>query len=157
MLDKIKAFLKDANASPRLSELVPEEQVAVCAILLEVAEADREFVPEEFREIIVQLRAYFGLSREQVEELIVLTEQEREKSTDLWPFTNAIASAYTPEKKQEVLAMVWQVILSDNRLDPFEDQLAHRLQSMLSVNHSVLMAAKDQAKRIREARQSTTG
>ncbi len=153
MFDKLKTFLSEQKTlSPRLTELEFDEQVAVCAILLEVAEADRDFAPEEFKEIILQLRAYFGLTREQVEDLVTLTKQERERSSDLWPFTNAIARHYNPDKKQEVLAMVWQVIFADDRLDPYEDQLAGRLQSMLLVNHSVLMAAKAQARKIQQAR-----
>ena len=153
MLDRIKEYLSEAKGSARLTEQLPEEQVALCAILLETAEADRQFLPEEYKEIVLQLRAYFGLSKKQVEGLIALTEEERAKSNDLWPFTHAIARTYTPEKKAEVLAMVWQVIFADNRLDPYEEQLARRLQSLLSVNHSVLMAAKAKAREIQRARE----
>jgi uncharacterized tellurite resistance protein B-like protein len=154
MLDKIRQFIRhgDSGGSDRVTERVPEEQVAVAAILLEVANADMDFKPEEFREIMIQLRAYFGLSKEQVEELLEVSGAERERSTDLFPFTNAIARAYSPEKKQEVLTMVWQVIFADNRLDPYEDQLAGRLHNLLAVNHSVLMAAKAKAREIQKAR-----
>lgn len=157
MLDKIKDFISSTGGAGGVSGRVPEEQVAVAAILLEVAEADRHFAPEEFREIMIQLRAYFGLSKEQVEELIEITEKERGTATDLFPFTNAIARTYSPEKKQEVLTMVWQVIFADDRLDPYEDQLAGRLRQLLSVNHSVLMAAKARAREIQQARQDRTG
>ena len=153
MLDKIKQFLSHTSGSERITERVPEEQVAVAAILLEVAEADMNFKPEEFREIMIQLRAYFGLSKEQVEELLTVSSQERDKSTDLFSFTNAIARSYSPEKKQEVLTMVWQVIFADDRLDPYEDQLAGRLQTLLAVNHSVLIAAKTKAREIQKARE----
>lgn len=148
MLKKIKSILSANKGSARLTESLPEEQVAVCAILIETAEADQDFAPEEFRVITQQLGKYFGLEEEQVEELIAITGAAREKSVDLWPFTRAISSTYTPQKKQEVLTMVWQVIFADDRLDPYEDQLARRLQGMLSVNHSVLMNAKAEARRL---------
>ena len=157
MFEKIKQFLTDPHASQRITERLPEEQVAVAAILLETAEADRTVAPEEFREIGLQLRAYFGLSKAEVEELIELTSRERDKATDLFPFTNAIARSYTPDKKQEVLTMVWQVIFSDDRLDPYEDQLAKRLQTLLAVNESVLMAAKAKAREIQRARADHSG
>ena len=152
MFEKIKEFLSDPHATDRITERLPEEQVAVAAILLETAEADNTVVPVEFKEIGIQLRAYFGISKEDVEELIEITSKERDKATDLFPFTNAIARAYSPEKKQEVLTMVWQVIFADDRLDPYEDQLARRLQAMLAVNHSVLMDAKAKAREIQKAR-----
>lgn len=148
MLKKIRSILSNNKGSVRITDQLPEEQVAVCAILIEAAEADQDFAPEELRAITLQLRNYFGLGEEQVAELMAITSAAREKAVDLWPFTRAISSAYTPEKKQEVLTMVWQVIFADNRLDPYEEQLAHRLQSMLSVNHSVLMNAKAEARSI---------
>lgn len=152
MFDKIKQFLKDPHATDRITERLPEEQVAVAAILLETAEADNTVVPVEFKEIGIQLRAYFGISKDDVEELIEITSKERDKASDLFPFTNAIARAYSPEQKQEVLTMVWQVIFADDRLDPYEDQLARRLQALLAVNHSVLMDAKAKAREIQKAR-----
>jgi uncharacterized tellurite resistance protein B-like protein len=152
MLDKLKQFLSDSVGAHPVAGRVPEEQVAVAAILLEVAEADRHFAPEEFREIMIQLRAYFSLSKEQVEDLLATTSVAREKATDLFPFTNTLARSYSPEKKKEVLTMVWQVIFADDRLDPFEDQLAGRLQTLLAVNHSVLIEAKEKAREIQRAR-----
>ena len=157
MFDRIKHLLSDHPGSPRLTEMKPEERVAVCAILLEVAEADRDEAPLEFREVTTQLQNHFGLSEAEVEELIALTEAQREASTDLWPFTTALARDYTPERKQEVLAMVWQVIFADGKLDPYEDHLARRLQAMLSVNHSVLMAAKAQARAVQKQRAQSPG
>lgn len=153
MLDKLKHFLSESIASHHVAERLPEEQIAVAAILLEMADADRIFTPEEFREVMIQLRAYFGLSADQVQELLTATAEARQKATDLFPFTSIIARSYTPEKKEEVLTMVWQVVFADGRLDPYEDQLAGRLRSLLAVNHSVLIAAKERAREIQRARQ----
>lgn len=151
MFDRIRSFLVE-EGSHRQSENLPEEQVALCAILLEVAEADRDFAPEEHREIILQLQGHFGLDATQVEKLIALTNEERGKSTDLWPFTRQIASSYSVPQKEAVLTSVWQIILADGKLDPYEEQLARRLQTMLSVNQSVLIAAKMKARAEQKAR-----
>ncbi|MBI4083350.1 MAG: TerB family tellurite resistance protein [Candidatus Lambdaproteobacteria bacterium] len=147
MLDKLKAMLAGASSGPaRLTEFKPDLQVAVCAILLEVARADQEFTEAERATIRRLLADRFTLGAAEVEGLIALAEEERRRSPDLWPFTNAIAKAYAPEEKLPLLVMVWQVILADARLDAQEDHLAHRLQQMLLVNHSVLMEAKRQAR-----------
>lgn len=147
MFQRLKTLVSEAtHSSARNTPPAPDEQVAVCAILLEVAYADREFAPEEFQVLTRQLGSYFGLPPDQVTELIALSEQEREKATDLWPFTSRIARDYSPEKKEALLTMVWRIILADGKLDPYEDQLARRFQSMLSVNHSLLMAAKAKAR-----------
>jgi uncharacterized tellurite resistance protein B-like protein len=152
MLDTIRQYLGGFGTAQRTTANLPDERVAVAAVLLEVAEADRELAPVEYHEIVNLLRAHFGLTQEQVDALLETTRREREQSTDLFPFTHAIARQYTPERKQAVLTMVWRVILADEVLDPYEDQLARRLQSMLSVNHSVLMAAKAAARQAQKAR-----
>ena len=120
----------------------PDPQVATCAILLEMAESDDDFDPQERRLIESMLQDHFGLDDSQVRDLIAQTEQARARASDLFPFTHAIAEQYSPEQKLALLVMVWRVIFADGRLNPYEDQLAHRLQRMLSVNHSLLMDAK---------------
>ncbi len=154
MLKRIRDFLTEATgAASQGPTALPDERVAVCAVLLEVAEADKEFAPEEWQEVVLQLRAYFGLSEEQADALVRITQEEREGSSDLWPFTTTISREFTPEQKAEVLTMVWQVILADEKLDPYEDQLARRMQGLLSVNHSVLMTAKARARENRRTRE----
>lgn len=150
--DRLKWLMSgDEEEARRLSQNLPEEQVAVCAILLEVAEADAEFDPGEHDRIVALLKARFEMTDEEVNELIEVTETERAKVPDLWPFTNAIAKVQGPDYKRELLTMVWQVIFADDELSAYEDQLARRLQSMLSVNHSVLMDAKARARELQKA------
>jgi len=119
-----------------------DPQVATCAILLEMAESDQDFDPTERGLIESMLKDHFGLDEEQVRTLVAETEKERARATDLFPFTRTIAELYTPDMKRDLLVMVWRVIFADGRLSPYEDQLAHRLQRMLAVNHSLLMDAK---------------
>jgi uncharacterized tellurite resistance protein B-like protein len=147
MLSKLKALLEiDEQGSARLTELKPEPQVAVCAILLEVARIDGDFDPAERETIVTSLREAYDLSLDEVEDLIALAEEERARHPDLWAFTNVIGRAYTPEEKLTVLVMVWQVIFADEVLDVHEDMLVHKLQHMLAVNHSVVMKAKRKAR-----------
>jgi uncharacterized tellurite resistance protein B-like protein len=151
VLDRFKALLLGGDHAHRLTEEHPEPDVAVCALLLEAAEADQDFAPEERWLIVEQLRRRFALDRPQVEALIAETQRRRAAAADLWPFTHAIRKAYSPEQKQELLVLVWQVLLADQHLDAREEQWAGRLTEMLAVNHSLLMEAK------RLARQSMSG
>lgn len=146
MLEKLKNLLAAPSGPTRLTETKPDLKVAVSAVLLEMANADGEFDPSERETIVVLLRDQFDMGAAEVEDLIALTEAERAKVPDLWPFTNAIARTYTPEEKLEVLVMVWQVVFADSRLDPHEEMLVRKLQLMLAVNHSVVIEAKTSAR-----------
>ena len=134
------------RASDRLTESKPDPQVALCAILLEVAQADQDFDPDERKTIVKVLQDKFDLDHAEVEDLIALTEAERSKHPDLWAFTNSIGRGYTPEEKLSVMVMVWQVVFADQVLDAHEDMLVRKLQHMLAVNHSLVIKAKQMAR-----------
>ncbi|MCZ6533573.1 MAG: TerB family tellurite resistance protein [SAR324 cluster bacterium] len=147
MLNKLKALLaKEKEGSVRLTENRPDPQLAICAILLEVARVDNVFDASERTTITMLLRKKYDLSEQEVEELIALTEAEREKHPDLWAFTNTISRAFTPQEKLSLLVMVWQVIFADRVLDAHEDMLVRKLQHMLAVNHSLVIKAKQMAR-----------
>lgn len=147
MLNILKTLLASEAAGPeRLTETKPDQQVAVCAILLEVAQADQDFDPKERETIVRVLKDRFELDGEEVEQLIALTQEERGKHPDLWAFTNSIGRAYSPEDKYAVMVMVWQVVFADQVLDAHEDMLVRKLQHMLAVNHSQVIKAKLQAR-----------
>jgi uncharacterized tellurite resistance protein B-like protein len=143
LVDKLKGLL-GGDRSSRTAFVDPK--VATCAVLLEMAESDQDFAAPERKLIESMLQEHFGLDQAAVSGLISQTERERKHASDLFPFTHTIAEQFTPEQKREVLVMVWRVIFADGRLNPYEDQLAHRLQRMLAVNHSLLMEAKKLAR-----------
>lgn len=146
MLSKLRDFFHHEPGSMRLGNAEGDLRVAVCAILLEAAEVDQE-VPEQEREMVrALLQEEFQLDHAGVDELIQLTHKARRDASDLWPFTTAIAREWLPAQKRDLLVMVWRVIFADGRLDAYEDQLARKLQMMLSVNHSVLIEAKQLAR-----------
>ena len=151
MLDKLRSLLKGGDNALNMAELRHSEPLAVCAVLLEVAEADFEVAPEELEIITALLVDRYHLGHDEVSKLIAETHAARAAEPDLWSFTTSLARRYGPDEKLKILEMVWQVILADGRLDPYEDQLAARLRGLLAVNHSVLMDAKQRARQAIDA------
>ena len=144
MLTKLRDFFRNDPDGVRPGSAEDDLRVAVCAILLEVAEVDQEVPEEERRMVRALLREEFELSDAEVDDLIDLTHKARR---DQSPIGKARAPCgWLPAQKRDLLVMVWRVIFADGRLDAYEDQLARKLQTMLSVNHSVLMEAKQLAR-----------
>ncbi len=148
MLDKLKALWSGGDASRRMTEFTPDPAMAVAALLLEASEVDQEAPPEEQALVRTLLHQRFGLDPEATETLLQEARRVRKQAGDLWPFTHAIQRTYTPEQKRDLLILVWQVLLADRRLDPYEEQWARRLPEMLAVNPSVNIDAKLHAKAI---------
>ena len=146
MFNVMKKFFQQ-DAAPDKVELKEEDkaeriQVATCALLLEVANSDDEFSDVERDNIIQILKRDFQLSDGYAKELMELSDKEREKSIDLWHFTNLINEHYSVEEKIKIIEMVWRVIYADGKLDKHEDHLAHKLSNLLKLTHTQLIDAK---------------
>ena len=144
MHDLLKKFLKKNTAdSPAPQENNNSRvEVASCALLLEMSNADGEFSDVERENIINLLKKDFYLSDEDAQELIEVTDKELKESIDLWHFTNLINVNYSTEEKLRVIETVWRVIYSDGKLNAHEDYLVHKLATLLKLTHKELIDAK---------------
>lgn len=145
-LGRLKRFFarpREAGAKPRVDRL----QLATCVILLETAQADQEFLPEEKQHIVAVLRERFALSDEEAGELIGLATARRSENADIWDYTHAINQSCSREEKFEILAEVWRIIYVDNTLDRHEDYLVHKLAKLLNVDHTEMIDVKMRVRR----------
>jgi uncharacterized tellurite resistance protein B-like protein len=117
-------------------------QVAMCAILLEVAEYDEEFSGVEKTTIGDILKARFDISDAEVADLMKLAARERKESHSLWPFTSYINENFSKAEKKRILEAAWEVIYADDRLSSYEDYFVHKLAKLLRLEHEDLIAAK---------------
>ncbi len=125
-------------------------QVATTALLVEVAQSDDNFTPEEKETIIRNLESYFGLSQDEVEEIIAAGKEQLKRRIDLYYFAQQINRHFDRTQKIAVIEMVWRVIYSDDHLSGHEDHLAHRFARLLRLDHSELIDAKLRVKKERE-------
>jgi uncharacterized tellurite resistance protein B-like protein len=124
---------------------IPSENrtaLATCAVLLEAASIDDEYTLEEKQHILQVLQSRFSLSEEEAGELLREATRAHNESTDLFRFTHEINRAFSTEEKIDVMREVWRIFYSDGVLDGHEDQLAHKLQDLLNLNHPQLIEAK---------------
>jgi uncharacterized tellurite resistance protein B-like protein len=145
MLKQLKKyFAKDRPAYSRAQNEEPmhDIRIAACAIFLEMANADSEFSEAERESVLSILKNNYMLSDEDAQALIAASREAREKSIDLWQFTNRINLHYTTEEKIRIIEMLWEIIYADGRLDEHEDYLVHKLARLLRLKHQQLIEAK---------------
>ncbi|MBC8527555.1 MAG: TerB family tellurite resistance protein, partial [Candidatus Cloacimonetes bacterium] len=117
-------------------------QIATCALLLELANADSDFADVERESIISILKNNFQFSDEETDALIKETENELKESIDLWQFTNLINQNFSVDEKEKILENAWKIIYADKRLDQYEDYLIHKIANLLRLNHKQLIKTK---------------
>jgi uncharacterized tellurite resistance protein B-like protein len=133
---------------------VPREralQLATAALLIEVSRADFDRGPEEREAIEEALQKSFGLERAETRELVDLAEAEVERSISLYEFSRLVDQSFSPEQKQHVIGLLWDVAFSDDRLEEREEYLIRKVATLLHVPHSAFIAEKLAARERRKA------
>ncbi|UCG75830.1 MAG: TerB family tellurite resistance protein [Gemmatimonadota bacterium] len=128
-----------ASGATRAEGVGPEDlRLAACAVLLELAYADRRFAESERRHLERLIREKFALDREEARTLVELADQQRTEAGDISQFTGLIAHNYGRDEKLALLKDMWSLVLSDGELASREEYLMARITRMLGMDPSAL-------------------
>lgn len=135
MLDRLFALLEQAPAAPpdTVGAPFPRRQIAVVALLLEIAQSDRSVGADE-REMIERIvRERFGLDAATAEQLIAAVKREFDAALDDWVFTTAVRDGFDACERVEIFELLWEVVYADGRLARLEASLMRRLAGALDI------------------------
>jgi len=132
MLDRLAAWLKEGHND--LSGAQDELHLAVAALLIGAARVDDGLEARELATIDRLLERHFGLSPEDARQLEAAAERSEAQSAQLFGFIRTINDRLPPEKRVELVEMLWEVAYADGVLDPLEDTLLRRIGSMIDVS-----------------------
>jgi len=132
------------------SEKIDENQgntreLASAALLVEVARADFEITPEELARLIDLLATTFDMSPEDVELVTQQANDQVENAVSLHDFTRIINEHCSPEERNELVGLMWDVAAADGDLSKYEDHLIRRVADLLYVPHQEFIRLKHQA------------
>lgn len=146
MIEILKRFFFTNEPASKLSSgninQLHRVYIATCSILLEMAKIDGEFNDSERQNIINIFKDKYDLTAEEISSLIKASEEELERSIDLWQFTKEINKNYSPDEKIRIIETIWEVAYADGKLDEHEDYLIHKLSNILNISHKHLIDAK---------------
>lgn len=145
MLSKLSRFFERhlqpaGDASPSMS--FAQKQLAVAALLIEVATADHVMDEAELNALISLLERKFSLPHERLVELADLAKAEAADATSIYQFTQLINSECTPQEKFELIKGMWEIAYADNQLDKYEEYVIRKVADLIHVSHSEFIRAK---------------
>jgi uncharacterized tellurite resistance protein B-like protein len=148
VLNKLSRFierhLQPGGASPSLS--THQKQLAVAALLIEVAMADHQFSDEELGLLSHALKSKYSLTTDEVSELITLAKSESNHATSLHQFTQIVNQHCDDTEKFNLVKAMWEMAFSDGNLDKYEDYLIRKVADLIYLPHSEFIRAKSQVK-----------
>jgi uncharacterized tellurite resistance protein B-like protein len=136
MLDTLRMLI--ADSLPAVPDLDPpihagDIRVAACALLLEIAHADKRLSRDERSVILRSLTTYFGVDERGALELIAEAERQWEDSPDESEFTRQLVAEYDHDQRLVLANLLWDVAGADGWLGDHESVLAARLEQWLGV------------------------
>ncbi|HET7315101.1 TerB family tellurite resistance protein [Salinisphaera sp.] len=140
LFDRLKEAIQPEDASARDPQRA--QRIAAAVLLLEMAHADNNHDSAEYDEIRRLLKAHFGLSDDEVAELIDAAAPKARTSVSLYEYLKTLNDGLDVGEKREVLEMLWRVAYADNELDAHEEGLLRDLADLLYLPHEQFLKAK---------------
>ena len=119
-----------------------ELRLAAAALLLEVMHADHDVMADELKGVTKALQTAFNLDTAELDELIELAREERDAAVGYYQFTRSINDQLSPERKAEIVELMWRVAYADGSLDRYEEHVIRVVADLLYVPHSVFIQTK---------------
>ncbi len=147
MLARILSLLKDPSPLTVDTVGAPFErrQLAVAALLLEIAQSDRNVAPEELDTIARIVRERFGIDASTAERLIETARTQLDASLEDWIFASAVREGFSAEERVAIVSLLWEVVYVDGRLAHLEETLMRRLSEELGIDETAGEIARAQA------------
>ena len=140
MINSLKKWVAD-NLQPGSGSqsLVKEDvELALAALLVELARADFSENPEEFAVIRALLMRYLK-APERVDELLGQAHHRADRAISLHEFTRQLNREFSDVQKLDVIEMLWRVSLADGRIDAHEGHLVRKVAGLLHVREGDLV------------------
>ena len=120
-------------------------EIAVVALLIELAQSDRNLTADKLAVVSGIVRKRFGLDAATAERLIAAAKTELDASLEDWIFAKAVRDGFTPRERIEIVELLWEVVYSDGHLARLEASLMRRVARQLRIRAADREAARAQA------------
>lgn len=115
-------------------EQAEELELAIAALLVRASVIDDRINDAESIRIQDVLTDRFGLSRHAVERLVADARRAEAEATDLYRFTRVVTARLDQDGRKELVRMLWEVVLADGKIDPYEQNLVWRVSELIGVS-----------------------
>ena len=145
MINKIKEFFnkKTQEAEDNSHSVI---NIATAALLIEVMTIDGNMDQEEMDSVKSNLSKILGLSDDEIQELIDLSQEEVSDATSLYQFTKEINANFELQQKLDLMTALWQVALADDYLDKYEESILRKIADLIHLRHSEYIECKTKAR-----------
>jgi uncharacterized tellurite resistance protein B-like protein len=134
VLEHLKRIFGGEPAVAGLLHIREPLDLAIAALLVELARADFSESTHELEAVRHLLAKRFGLSDQAVEDLMTRAAERADRAVSLHEFTHRLNSELPEEDKFAIVEMLWHVSHADGHIDKHEEHLIRRVAGLLHVS-----------------------
>jgi len=108
-------------------------QIAISSLMIQTAIYDGVFDEIEKKEILELIRNHFQLNQDQMSTLFKTAMEVNDNSNDIQQFTTVLNENLTEDEKLNIIRMLWKIIISDGRIDDYENALIRKVSGLLYI------------------------
>jgi uncharacterized tellurite resistance protein B-like protein len=135
MLTAFRNFLAELTGSDDSRGFGEDDhRLAAAALLYHVIAVDGEVAESERERLHDLLKTRYGLDADATEDLIREAARADEEAVDFYRFTSVLKSRLDEIDREQIVAMMWDLVYADGRLTEFEDNVIWRVADLLGVS-----------------------
>ena len=142
MITKLKQWFNTRFKSEDSEHDLDDLHIAAAILLLEVSRADADISEHEKATMMQVMQQQFAMSDQQIDALLTHIEAEQDEYTSAHPFIRLLNEGLSQAEKQTLLEGLWQVALSDEVLDKYEEYSIRKVSEWLYISHSDFIRTK---------------
>ena len=142
MLQSLKSIFSNSDTT---EEERNEDIDILSGLMIEAAYTDGTISQEEINKISSSLINIFKEDPHLVEKSLSRALENKDNSLSLYFYTSKLNKSFSDEKKVLLIEVLWEVILSDNKVHDFETNLIRRLAGLLYISDVECGNAKKRA------------
>lgn len=108
-------------------------ELAAAVLLVNAAKADGRISEPERQSVLGGLRIKFGLQEQDAKSLMSAAEQHSARDASLYGVAKTLENGMSQRQREELMALVRDVVFSDGSLDPLEMAVLNQMARMLNV------------------------
>ena len=138
-----KLFSKSATTSSEEKNVEHTLQLATCVLLIEVSKSDDNFDINEQEKIKKIIHNKFNLSKEEIDYIFSLSNDNHDNMTSLFEWTDIINKECSYKEKLIIIGFMWDIAFTDSKIDKYEDYTIRKVSELIYVKHKDFINLKN--------------
>jgi len=133
-LGQVLDNLMSGDSTKDETDDIDNTRLAAAALLVHASTIDGYVEEAETERLQAVLKDRYGLSDDQLHELVVAAERSERDAIDIYSFTSKLKRALSEEDRLDIIEMMWEIAYADGEIHGYEENLIWRTAELLGVS-----------------------